>query len=85
MAFDTFPVTGSATETTGLITVSEGATTVCTTLGPFVSGNWLGEPSFTSAGIHTLPASHTDLAGNVSDPSSTFDDSIDLIFHNGFE
>lgn len=85
LAGATAPITGTATETDGLITVSEGATTVCTVLGPFASGNWSCTPSFTTRGTHVLTATQTDLAGNVSSASPAFDVSIDLIFRNGFE
>jgi CSLREA domain-containing protein len=81
----TTPITGTAAETTGLITVSEGATVVCTTLGPFASGNWACTPGFDSQGTHVLAATQTDIAGNVSAPSATFDVSVDVIFRNGFE
>lgn len=81
----TTPISGTATEASGLITVSEGATTVCTAPGPFVSGNWLCQPNFASGGTHVLTATQTDIAGNVSDPSPAFDDSIDLIFRDGFD
>ena len=80
----TTSITGTAAETTGLITVFEGATTVCTTLGPFASGNWSCNPSF-SNGAHTIKATQTDIAGNVSVPSPTFGVSVDVIFQNGFE
>lgn len=85
LAGATAPIPGTATETDGLITVSEGAATVCTVLGPFASGNWSCTPSFTTGGTHALTATQTDLAGNVSNPSATFDVSIDIIFRNGFE
>ncbi|MDR3389373.1 MAG: Ig-like domain-containing protein [Rudaea sp.] len=81
----TTPITGMAAETTGLITVSEGATIVCTMLGPFASGNWSCTPGFTSHGTHAVTATQTDIAGNVSVPSATFDVSVDVIFRNGFE
>jgi len=85
LAGATTPITGTAAENDGLITVSEGSTTVCTALGPFASGNWSCAPSFTTNGTHALTATQTDLAGNVSSPSSTFDVSVDVIFRNGFE
>ena len=81
----TTPISGTAAETTGLISVSEGATVVCTTFGPFTSGNWACTPSFNSPGTHALTATQTDIAGNVSAPSAPFDDSVDVIFQNGFE
>lgn len=85
LAGPTAPIAGTAAENDGLITVSEGSTTVCTALGPFASGNWSCAPSFTTNGTHALTATQTDLAGNVSSPSSTFDVSVDVIFRNGFE
>ena len=80
----TSSITGTAAETTGLVTVFEGATTVCTTLGPFASGNWSCNARF-SNGAHTITATQTDIAGNVSMPSATFGVSVDVIFQNGFE
>lgn len=85
LAGPTAPIAGTAAENDGLITVSEGSTTVCTALGPFASGNWSCAPSFTTNGTHALTATQTDLAGNVSSPSPTFDVSIDVIFRNGFD
>lgn len=78
-------IIGTATETTGLITVTEGSTTVCTMAGPFASGNWSCVPGFTTGGVHVLGATQTDMAGNVSTASTSFNILLDIIFKNGFE
>jgi CSLREA domain-containing protein len=84
-AAPTFMVSGTATESTGRIVVVESSTTLCTTNGPFATGNWSCQATIGSGGTHALSATQTDLAGNISAASAPFNVGIDLIFRNGFE
>jgi CSLREA domain-containing protein len=81
----TFTVGGSATENGGRIVVLESSTTLCTANGPFAAGNWSCQATIGSGGTHSLSATQTDIAGNVSAASAPFTVGIDLIFRSGFE
>jgi len=82
----TVTINGFALETEGVITVTEGSTTLCTASGPFGVGiQWSCQATFNSNGVHALKATQTDLAGNVSAPSTPFNVPVDLVFRNGFE
>ena len=80
-----FSVGGSVAETSGLVTVKESATTLCTVSGPFAANTWSCQAILGSGGTHSLTATQTDIAGNVSSPSATFDVAVDLLFRNGFD
>ena len=81
----TFTVSGNAAETSGRIVVVESSTTLCAVNGPFAAGNWSCQATIGSGGTHSLSATQTDIAGNVSTSSAPFDVAIDRIFSNGFE
>jgi uncharacterized repeat protein (TIGR01451 family) len=67
---DNTPVISGTAEPGSTVTVMEGATLLCTAVTD-VSGNWSCVPTTPlSDGLHTISATATDEAGNVSDPAT---------------
>jgi len=71
-----------------IVTVSEASTVICSGLADG-AGQWSCDATFSASGAHTVTATATDVAGNVSVPSAPFNLTStavsDLIFANGFD
>ena len=65
---DTTPLLSGTAEAGATVTIREGATVLGTATAN-VDGDWTFATSALSVGIHTLTATATDLAGNVSAPA----------------
>jgi hypothetical protein len=74
---DPRPVFSGTVEAGALVTVTEGAATICTTVATG-SGNWSCSPtSNLSEGAHTVSVVAQDAAGNVSTPPATRSFTVD--------